>query len=276
MKIGITPFGDNTKLYVHKMETENGICQFQVNGFSNEDELVRNVVDTIERAKNLGIDILCFPEMLGSEKILNKMQGILSQFPESEGASYPVLTICPTIWKNGENTTTVLNDLGEKVLEQSKQKAFEFEENGQFYREALNPKRHIQLIHCDGIGRLGILICRDAIEREYLQAMLDLLKVTLLIVPSFSTGYFDFSENLQACSAYDCCVVWINTCSALPENKKTPDDFVGFVSKTGKKTMFRNGQYCFKFSQCKKMKDGQACRECIYTEKLYFRCAGYE
>lgn len=125
------------------------------------------------------------------------------------------------------------------------------------------------MIHCDGIGRLAILICRDALERDFLQAILDILKITLLIVPSYSTGYYDFSENLQMCRAYDCSVVWINTCSAIPADKRKEDGTIGFVKKAGKRTRVKNGEYCQTFSNC--IKDsGEKCSNCIFTEKLYF------
>lgn len=81
LKIGITPFGDESVLAVQKKETEVGVCEFQVTGVSNEEELVKNVVDVIEKAKSLGVDILCFPEMLGTELLLGKIRETLSVLP---------------------------------------------------------------------------------------------------------------------------------------------------------------------------------------------------
>lgn len=276
LMIGITPLCDETILDVPKIENENGVCEFQITGLSNEKDLIKNVEGILERAKELGVDILCFPEMLGTRPVIGKIRDILSEFPEDEALQYPVLTICPTYWDDGKNISVVLNGTGEVVAKQCKQKAYEYEENGQYYREGIKPDRHIQLIHCDGLGRLGILICRDALEREYLQSMLEILKVTLLVVPSYSTGSYDFSENLKTCAAYDCDVIWINTCAAVPKEKKTPEEYVGFIQKNGKRTSYRNGQYFFEFSKCKKSEEEQACRLCIYTEKLYFQCAGYK
>ena len=117
---------------------------------------------------------------------------------------------------------------------------------------------------------MSILICRDALERDFLQAILDILKITLLIVPSYSTGSYDFSENLEMCRAYDCSVVWINTCSAVPDGKRAEDGMIGLVKRTGKKTIFRNGEYCQKFSKCINNQGGEECSRCIFTEKLYF------
>ena len=47
----------------------------------------------------------------------------------------------------------------------------------EFYKEALKQQPYVKVIHCDGIGRLAILICRDALERDFLQAILDILKI---------------------------------------------------------------------------------------------------
>lgn len=274
LTIGITPLSDETKLDLQKKETESGICEFQVTGVSNENDLVKNVEGILGRAKELGVDILCFPEALGTRTVIKKIRDLLSEFPEDVAMQYPALTLCPTCWNDGKNISAIFNETGEKVAEQCKQKAFEFEENGQYYREGLKTDQHIQLIHCDGLGRLGVLICRDALEREYLQSMLELLRVTLLIIPSYSTGSYDFAENLKACAAYDCSVVWINTCSAVPKEKKSPEEYVGFIQKNGRRTCYRNGQYSFHFSKCKKIENERACRLCIYTEKLYFQCSG--
>lgn len=276
LEIGISPLCDETILGEKKIETQNGVCDIEITGISNEETLIKNVEGILERASKLGVDILCFPEMLGTGLITEKIHNMLTAFPEDDERQYPVLTFCPTQWKEGKNVCVVLSDTGEVIARQSKQKAYERLENGQYFREGLKPDKQIQIIHCDGLGRLGILICRDALEREYLQSMLELLKITLLIVPSYSTGSFDFSENLKTCAAYDCDVVWINTCSAVPENKKVPEEFVGFVQKNGKQTKYRNGQYFLKLSKCEKYRKEQACRVCIYTEKLYFACAGYK
>jgi len=274
LNIGTTPLGNGTKLELQMFESGDGTCQFKVIGISNEEELMTNVVKILNRAKELEIDIMCFPEMLGSEKIQDKIVEVLSDFPEENDKRSPVLTVCPTIWKDEENKAIVLDEYGEEILTQNKQKPYVHEDHGQFYKEALKQQKHIKVLHCDGIGRLAILICRDALERDFLQAVLEILKITLLIVPSFSTGYYDFSEDLKMCAAYDCSVIWINTCSAIPNDKRANNDKIGFVRKAGKKTIFRNGEHCYDFSECIRKQGGEECSKCIFTEKLYFEHIG--
>ena len=117
------------------------------------------------------------------------------------------------------------------------------------------------------------MICKDAINRNYLHAILDNLKITLLVVPSYSTGHYDFEANLKVCEAFDCNVVWTNACSAVKPKDRKADDTLGFVLRTGKMTGIPNGMYCMRRENCMKLSGG-SCRECMYIQKMYFRGMG--
>lgn len=187
LNIGMSPLSGETQLSHEEKETKAEHDEFQVTALSNVDELVENVACILEKAKQEGVDILCFPEMLGHSKIIENMEEILQEFPDGEETQYPV----------------------------------------------------------------------------------NILKVTLLIVPSFSTGYYDFEANLRVCESFDCNVVWTNTCSAVPVSERETSDTVAFVLKTGKKTEIRNGLCRFKRKKC-----GGICRDCLYLQRIYFREKG--
>ena len=60
----------------------------------------------------------------------------------------------------------------------------------------------------------------DFMQKEYRRMILDVLKATLIIVPSFSTGNFDFRQVMGECRQYDCGVIWLNCCGAMHLEEK--------------------------------------------------------
>lgn len=135
--------------------------------------------------------------------------------------------------------------------------------------EDIRPDHHIHLIHCEGIGRMAIMICKDAIDRDYLFNLINELKVTLLFVPSFSTGFYDFQTNLNLCRLFDCTAVWINCCSVCLMTGKENLEEMGAVLKAGRKSQFKNGYYHFTHKNCTKEKSG-GCQNCLYIQRICF------
>lgn len=275
LRIGISPMCDETELIFETKEKDKDYNEFYINGLSNVDMLTKNAESILECAKKREVDILCFPEMLGHPQIIGAIQKKLQDFPSDIRYPYPVLTICPSYWSQQSNAAAVLDGTGNEVFRQGKQFAFPFDQDGKTYIEGICPDNHIHLIHCEGIGRIGVMICRDALNSEYLHNVLSLLKVSLLFVPSFSTGHFDFENNLESCKMFDCNVFWINTCSVKKLSDKASLDKIGFVLKTGKRTSIKNGEFFFKKEKCGKLK-GKTCGECLFIQKIYFDCGGYK
>lgn len=138
--------------------------------------------------------------------------------------------------------------------------------------ENLEQNGEITVIHCDGIGRIVVMICRDALPREHLHRVLEYLKATLLIIPSFSTGNYDFEDRLQICRSYDCCAVWINTCSVhlIDESVGEKLNKIGMVLRTGKGKLKNRTFDCLRSTQkCDGLGDKE-CTGCLYVKKLNF------
>lgn len=107
----------------------------------------------------------------------------------------------------------------------------------------------------------------------YIQMVLNVLKVTLLIIPSFSTGNYDFQEMIQSCRQADCCVCWINTCSvgnlegADPEKLET----IGAFLRCGKRSDFPDGLFpCQRKSKDCNGNGIQNCGHCVFLCDLPF------
>lgn len=272
LRIGLTPLYDGAELTLIYEEKEN--CVFQVEAVSDLEIRKVNAVSILEKAKKEEVDILCYPEMLGSPMILKALQERLQKFPEEGEKPYPSLVAAPSCWQNRSNKTILLDEMGEVLCVQGKQHPYSFLNNGQEYEEDIEGDRHICLIHCNGIGRIAIAICKDALIRNYIFHMLDILKVTLLIIPSFSTGFFDFETNLEMCKAFDCNVVWVNTCSAKKISEKKAFSLLGYVLKTGKRSNIKNGLWPFGEEECPK-REGKECKDCLYTQDMYMEYRNY-
>ena len=275
LQIGMSPLTNQKHLRWHLNESD-GRQYFYIDELEKSEIIKQNLLGVLKEAKCQQVDILITPEMLGNYQIKEAVMDELSEFPEGEGR-YPALTVLPSIWENHHNIVTVLDESGNEVIQQEKQHPYPYpvKEGGLQgnFLEDIHPKPMLHLIHCDGIGRIGIMICKDALIIKYMQMFLNVLKVTLLLIPSFSTGYYDFEEILQCCRVADCCAFWINTCAAaeLTEGNHDKLETIGLVLKTGKKSLFKNGCYqCKRKSQGCNEESAANCSHCIFISKVQF------
>lgn len=268
LSIGISALSDQIELD-SILADDHERCSFIVNSISNVDLLVKNALSIQKKAMQEGVDILCFPEMLGHPKVNRALKEKLADYPEDDLLDYSALTICPTYWNDHTNKAEVINKFGEQVIAQAKQIPYPLPSQGKQYIEDIRPDHHIHLIHCEGIGRMAVIICKDAIDRDYLFNLINELKVTLLFVPSFSTGFYDFQENLSLCRAFDCTAVWINCCSVCLMTGKEKLEKIGTILKTGRRSQFKNGYYHFTHKNCTKENAG-GCHNCLYIQHICF------
>lgn len=275
LQVGLSPLTDQGELEWDADERE-GVRYFYVTGVKNQDKLEQNMLSIMDKARTEEVDILCFPEMLGSWNLYNSAVNVLSSFPDGDDF-YPPIVVLPSIWENQHNTSIVLDDCGNDIIHQEKQHPYLFpdESSHEKYLEDLKPDKVIHLIHCKGIGRMAVMICKDALMKSYLSIFLNILKVTLLLIPSFSTGHYAFQEIVESCKSADCCACWINTCSVgrLAKVDTENMDTIGMVLKSGKRSLMRNGIYpCERKSQgCDAEGCGAPnCHDCLFIQKIQF------
>lgn len=270
LTVGVSPLFAKAELKLEYLQ-EKGVNLFNVTDMTCSDEVIACCLEQLKLEARSGVDISVFPEMLGSEKLIDALKKELSGYPNEGEPEFPSLIICPTCWKDNKNVCVVLNNRGDEVLRQEKQFAFPFTEGKEQYKENIRPDKIIHLIHCEGIGRIVIMICKDALNRDYLSSILKELKATLIIVPAFSTGHHDFEEIMQTCHSYDCAAIWINTCSVQMINNISDDklDTIGFIIKIAKKRDSQNGTIPISRDK-EKCKNHDACKSCHFIEKLFY------
>ncbi len=227
--IGCCPITE--KVTVKNVESfeEEGFKYFEVKDLCNKDMIKENVLKLLEKARENEVDILVFPEMLGTKEVndsvLNLLKENISYF------EYSPLIILPSLWEKGHNNADIIIDEGDLTITQSKQNPVTLFSYG---REYIKPDGILYVIHIPRIGRICVAICADFLNNEYLDILLKELKVSLLIVPSFSTGVYDFDNTVESCKKYDCSVIWLNSCSAIHLTEKDKFDMVSIILKSGR------------------------------------------
>lgn len=228
-----------------------------INYIGNKSEDIKFLEGKIEQA--MENDIIIFPEVHGCCEIDEEISEFLS---EELMYKLPQITILPSCWENRKNYVSILDATGEIIFTQRKYIPYEEEYNGEHYIEDLeNYDREVNVIHCDGMGRIAILICRDFLETRYIEEIVELYKLNMILVPSFSTGNYDFKENAGICKSLNCSVLWVNSCSAYNDAKKENFDIISFLSKAEVKNVI-NGDNEFKHP-CEKILSNCKCDGCM-------------
>lgn len=208
-------------------------------------------------------DIIVFPEMLGNPMMEAYIIKKLQQCTEPD--SIPSLIILPSFWKNNRNTVTILDKFGNIVCRQGKQNPFRVEQGETGYLEGILSSLVVNIFHYEGIGRIAILICKDFLTTKYMEQLMRCFKLTLIIVPSFSTGSYDFRQSSDLCAHDDCNVVWINTCAAMEKGKEANFENIGYVRKRISRNDDEAQRLC-KMPICSGAFEGHCSHNCLFYE----------
>ncbi len=267
LKIAATPLRREAHFTV-SMYDESKVQYFKIDyqGFDYEkdNDLIWNKI--LEAGKK-DSDIIVFPEMLGNpameEYIIQKIHALSS----SAQKTIPSLIILPSFWKNNRNMVTILDNHGSVVCRQGKQNPFRVEQNGNGYLEGINSSLVVNIFHYEGIGRMAILICKDFLTTKYMEQLMRCFKLTLIIVPSYSTGSYDFRQSSDLCAHDDCNVVWINTCAAMEKGKEANFENIGYVRKRISRSD-DEAQRLSKMPTCAGAFTGKCAHDCLFYEVI--------
>lgn len=257
---------------------KTGISQkvFRVERILKEELITNQVIENIHIAGEEDVDILVFPEMLGTQDMLCKVMEALGSNWETD---VPALIVFPSVWEKTENDLTNTNKSymilnGEEVLfEQHKRCDYKYDTaDGPVY-EDINRDRDknniLNIIHVEGLGRICIVICYDYLDEENQERIMQNIRPTLVCTPSFSTGSFHFETLAEAFFKQSCNLVWCNTCSAAHETKKDKNfEIIGLVTTLSKqcgpldpgsfKRIFKGKTKCGR----------ENCKNCIYYAEI--------
>ncbi len=267
LKIAATPLRLESGFDFHpysKDKVQYFSIEYKDRHFQQDNELVWQKILTASKNKT---DIIVFPEILGNPETEEYVSSRLKALDPKEQNSFPSLIILPSVWNNRNNTVTILDKTGKVLCRQNKQNPFRAEKEGNGYLEGILSSLVVNIFHYEGIGRIAILICKDFLTTKYMEQLMRCFKLTLIIVPSFSTGSYDFRQSFDLCAHDDCNVIWINTCAALEPGKEENFENIGYV----RKRISRNDdedQKLHKMPICPGAFKGQCSHDCIFYETI--------
>lgn len=264
LRVAFSPFKKEDDFLISEYETQEE-QRFSIEYTGQADADADYVKKRIDQAAEKKADVLLLPEMLGNTEMENRISEYLQNPGWLNRGSPPALIVLPTVWSGHTNTACLLDGTGGVVCRQEKQYSFSLRES---VLEDIRPDRTVHLIHGEGVGRIVILICKDFLTEDYLSRVLADLKATLLLIPSYSTGYHDFEMKLGKLLAEDCCAVWVNACSVVrgsaPEDRR-----MGMVLRTGKARL-KSGEHVRCFGCPEECTARDCTGDCLEVCELYY------
>ena len=227
-RVAFIPFTSRSDLLQTKPETMevDGTIQsvVTVTGLTDEKMINHRFKSALDKIiqRDLHIDLLFGCEMLGTNEMYKKDENDFIPFLEEaaleaalQNSKLPDLILLPSRWENRSNFLWVSNSNGIHLGTQNKYFPYRDEKNN--CREGLNPpvKYELLVIHVYNKQRIVIMICSDFLEAKnstVYKVIYEEINPSLVIVPAFSAGQYDFRQEACSVSKYGASVVWGNCC----------------------------------------------------------------
>lgn len=210
--------------------TDKETMKFYTSIYDERDNhLIKRMKSTIDASMAHNAKILLFPEYMGTPGSTAAIQEYIAQLMTSQK---PKLYFLPTVFsqENGswQNTLTVLDEDGDCIFKYHKQHPFQFDKNKltpdgtitEKFFEPITSDRYLYILHIPGVGRLGVMICSDIFMEGYLSTLLDNLKISLLLYPTYTSGRDRMVRQLALTNHGMCDVILCNTCAAWDDTEK--------------------------------------------------------
>ena len=252
------------KVY-YKDSGVNCFCvDYDAHDYSSDNE---NIWRKIISAADNRCDIIVFPELLGNPDTVSYIRRKLSLLGGNEQRRMPSLIILPSVYEKHLNTVYILDRSGGILCKQSKQNPYREQRSDGAYLEMIFSNNVVNIMHFEGVGRMAVLICKDFITTKYMEQLMRCFKLNLIIVPSYSTGSYDFRQSFDLCAHDDCNVVWINACAALEDGKESNFKNIGYVRKRIGRNDDESQKLC-EMPICPGAFEGKCSHDCIYFETM--------
>lgn len=231
LKIAASPLSLQTDFSVHLHKHEE-IRHFTLDYNQGAEERVNTLVwQKIREAGKAGAELLVFPEMLGTVGMETDIQRRLQTLSDRERVNFPSVIVLPTLFTNGKNGASVFDRNGNLLARQYKQNPYVMNVRNKSYIEAIDGSHEVVVFHYPGIGRFSVMICKDFLTTRYMERIMRGFLLTMIIVPAYSTGAYDFRTSFETCAHDYCNVIWINSCAAMIPGKEKNFRYIGYVRK---------------------------------------------
>lgn len=212
-------------------------------------------------------ELIVFPEMLGTPDMEDVIRARLQALPPGEQEKLPALIVLPTVFIEGQNYASILDRHGDLLARQYKQNPYIMEHAGESYMENITGSNEVIIFHYPGIGRFTVMICKDFLTTRYMERLMRSFKLTLIIVPAYSTGAYDFRTSFETCAHDYCNVVWINSCAAMVPEKEDNFRYIGYVRKRITRYQMPSDAH-FEMKPCRGLFKGECAENCLYFAKF--------
>ena len=210
-------------------DSDNEQDRFRIKSYHDSEKLTDLFLNNLFKSKD-NTDIFIGPEMMGSLTLSEPNDGQYNTLLKNDIENGPYLIVTPSYWTEGKNYLSVYLKNGRLIGRQFKQYRCNWKKDGRDYVEGLNDiPREVLLLHINGWGRISFPICIDLLMPKYIAFLVEELRVSYLLCPSYSEGDVQFSNVAGSVAPFGTKLLWLNTCSAL---KARYDNirFIGYVS----------------------------------------------
>ncbi|MCM1234669.1 MAG: hypothetical protein NC489_31590 [Ruminococcus flavefaciens] len=215
LRIALSPIMDDAMLETEEQESASG-CTVRVKGIKNEQIVEERTLRIFDALFPKGYGMIVFPEILGSESILQKIKDRMKEYPER--CSFVAV---PTICRDGRNTLVVLGPGGIECLRQEKTTpAILITKEGKMKREDLVYGNQVHLLITRELGLMAFPICAELLDPVYYRLLVDTALADTIICSSFSPGVVAFRDTLMKGIPAKLLGVYINSCSAKAVSRK--------------------------------------------------------
>ena len=211
------------------------------------------VEKVVDKSVSFNADIIVFPEMLGTCRMMNHRYVL---FPTVKNSQISLLVL-PSICIEKRNISLGLDRHLNVVTPQSKQLPFIYlpdkpkagEQVPSFVEDLKSFDRTVYIYHILGIGSIVIAICRDFLSEDYLNFLTDILHVSFIICPSWTEKTQDFINHAEQARSRGAYVLFINCCSARPPSQGVNNHYVGLLATPWEQDPSQNS-VCYLQTDC--------------------------
>ena len=265
----VLSYDDNIR---HENESGRECQYFEITGVKVQETILERVQACFKLACEQNVDILMFPEMLGTDDLYNLdslgFNPALRELSRHTRDKVPHLILMPSIWRNNQNFVNVHLSSARKLCSQHKQNKYVFPgKHGKATEDLIDVPKEVSLIHVPGWGRIAIPICIDFLHPEYRDWLVTTLKVDILLCPSYSPGEYNFLQSLDSNAGYGAHVVWLNSCSALRNSDTGAPELVGAACAPSVSSESRITRF---IPECK----GDCTNGCLFVATIPLNCMG--
>lgn len=225
------------------------------------------------KSKTEEIDFLIFPEMMMTEHILSGGTTLFASEKKQEVKFQFIIN--GTIWENFTNRSIVTNENGKEIFSYYKKEPFKLKNGKIEYKEYLDQEKNKNyvMMEIEGIGRIGIGICKDLISEE-VKMFHKHMGTDILFIPAYTNSEDMLTSAEELSKEYNCIVIVANTCSAF--ERKTLEDGskrISFItipakSERARAVVLRQYYSCGHYENCVRGCTGvKICMNFLHTQQ---------